>query len=60
DIVVLGGGVMRSDDLIIPKINNLVAKRAWTVPKGKVSIVKAMLDNRAAVIGAAFLNQIQA
>lgn len=60
EIVVLGGGVMKSDDLIIPEINKLVAKRAWTVPKGKVPIVKSKLDNRAAVVGAAFLNQVQA
>ena len=59
EIVVLGGGVMKSDDLIIPRINKIVAKRAWTVPKGKVSIVKSKLGNRAATIGAAFLNEVQ-
>jgi len=58
EIVVLGGGVMESDDIIIPRINNLVSKRAWTVPKGKVSIVKSKLGNRAASLGAAFLNQV--
>lgn len=59
DIVVLGGGVMKSDDIIIPRIKKIVHKRAWTVPKGKVSIVKAKLGNRAATIGAAFLNEVQ-
>ena len=59
EIVVLGGGVMKSDDVIIPRINKIVAKRAWTVPKGKVSIVKSKLGNRAATLGAAFLNQVQ-
>jgi len=59
EIVVLGGGVMKSDDIIIPRINNLVSKRAWTVPKGKVSIVKSKLGNRAASLGAAFLNEVK-
>jgi glucokinase len=59
EIVVLGGGVMKSDDLIIPRINKIVAKRAWTAPKGKVSIVKSKLGNRAATIGAAFVNEVQ-
>jgi glucokinase len=59
EIVVLGGGVMNSDDIIIPRVNEIVSKRAWTVPKGKVSIVKSMLGNRAATLGAAFLNEVQ-
>jgi len=59
EIVVLGGGVMKSDDIIIPRINHLVSKRAWTVPKGKVSIVKSKLGNRAASLGAAFLSEIK-
>ncbi|MGB5896294.1 MAG: ROK family protein [Ignavibacteriaceae bacterium] len=59
EIVVLGGGVMKSDDIIIPRIYEIVSKRAWTVPKGKVSIVKSKLGNRAATLGAAFLNQAQ-
>ncbi len=59
EIVVLGGGVMKSDDIIIPRINKIVSKRAWTVPRGKVSIVRSKLGNRAATLGAAFLNQAQ-
>lgn len=59
EIVVLGGGVMKSDDIIIPRINKIVSKRAWTVPRGKVSIVKSKLGNRAATLGAAFLNEVQ-
>jgi len=59
EIVVLGGGVMQSDNIIIPRINKIVARRAWTVPKGKVSIVKSKLGNRAATLGAAFLNEVQ-
>ena len=59
DIVVLGGGVMESDDIIITRIKKIVYRRAWTVPKGKVLIVKAKLGNRAATIGAAFLNAVQ-
>ena len=56
DIVVLGGGVMKSDDIIIPRISKIISKRAWTVPRGKVCIVKSKLGNRAAALGAAFLN----
>ncbi|MCH7724231.1 MAG: ROK family protein [Bacteroidetes bacterium] len=59
EIVVLGGGVMESDDIIIPRIKKIVSKRAWTVPRGKVSIVKSKLGNRAATLGAAFLNEAQ-
>lgn len=54
DVVVLGGGVMKSAHLILPPLINLVHKRAWTVPKNKIEIRKSMLGNNAAAIGVAF------
>ncbi|NWF89276.1 MAG: ROK family protein [Ignavibacteriaceae bacterium] len=55
DVVVLGGGVMNSADIILPPLTELVHKRAWTVPKNKVKIKKSLLGNNAAAIGVAFL-----
>lgn len=54
ETVVLGGGVMNSADLILPHLRELVGQRAWTIPRGKVSIQAGTLGNRAAAIGAAF------
>lgn len=56
EIVVLGGGLLNSSDLIIPKVTELVKEKAWTVPRGYVKIKKSELGNRAATLGAAFQN----
>ncbi len=53
-LVVIGGGVMQSSDLILPKLKEQVSKRAWTWPRGKVQIKAAALGNRAAALGVAF------
>ena len=55
DVVVLGGGVMNSAEIILSPLTKLVHKRAWTVPKNKVEIKKSLLGNNAAAIGVAFL-----
>ena len=55
EAVILGGGVMNSSNLIIPSVQGIVNKRAWTFPKGKVKILPSKLGNRAASIGVAFL-----
>ena len=55
DVVVLGGGVMNSADVILPPLIKIVHRRAWTVPKNKVQIKKSLLGNNAAAIGVAFL-----
>lgn len=55
DVVVLGGGVMNSAQIILPPLIELVNKRAWTVPKNKVQIKESLLGNSAAAIGVAFL-----
>lgn len=54
EVVVLGGGLMASHKLILPGLAEEVARRAWTVPRGRVGLRAARLGNRAAALGAAF------
>lgn len=51
EVVVYGGGVMRSADVILPYIQDYVNQHAWT-PWGKVQIRKAGLGNDAGLLGA--------
>lgn len=51
EIVVIGGGVMKSASIIIPYIESYVQKHAWT-PWGKVQVRPAELGNNAALLGA--------
>jgi glucokinase len=51
EIIVIGGGVMKSADVIIPYIQSYVQKYAWT-PWGKVQVRAAQLGNNAALYGA--------
>lgn len=51
EVVVMGGGVMRSADIIIPFVQNYVVKHAWT-PWGKVKVKPAALGNHAGLLGA--------
>ncbi len=51
ELVVIGGGVMRSADVIIPFIEQYVQKHAWT-PWGKVKVRAAELGNNAGLLGA--------
>lgn len=55
DVVVLGGGVMNSAEIILPGLIELVHKRAWTFPRKKVKIKSSELGSKAAAIGVAFL-----
>ena len=55
EAVIIGGGLMNSSEYIIPPVQEIVDKRAWTYPRGKVKILKSKLGNRAASLGAAFL-----
>lgn len=55
EAVILGGGVLNSSEKIISYVQEIVDKRAWTYPKGKVKILKSKLGNRAASLGVAFL-----
>lgn len=51
EIMVYGGGVMRSANLILPFIKSYADKHAWT-PWGKVQVVEAKLGNNAGLFGA--------
>jgi glucokinase len=51
EIVIFGGGVMKSADVILPYIEAHVQKYAWT-PWGKVKVRAAELGDNAALLGA--------
>lgn len=51
ELVIIGGGVMKSAEIIIPYIEAYVQKHAWT-PWGKVQVRAAELGNNAALLGA--------
>jgi glucokinase len=51
EIIVIGGGVMKSANIIIPYVEAHVHKYAWT-PWGKVRVRPAELANNAALVGA--------
>jgi len=51
EVVVYGGGVMRSADIIVPAIQSYVSEHAWT-PWGKVQVRAAKLGNNAGLLGA--------
>ena len=51
ELILIGGGVMKSAGVIIPYIESYVHKYAWT-PWGKVQIRAAELGNNAALMGA--------
>jgi glucokinase len=50
EMVIIGGGVMKSADLILPGIREWVNRHAWT-PWGKVRVEKAALGDEAALYG---------
>lgn len=51
EIFIIGGGVMRSADVILPVVQDYVKSRAWT-PWGTVKVVAAELGNHAGLLGA--------
>ncbi|MCC6397653.1 MAG: ROK family protein [Bacteroidetes bacterium] len=59
DVVVLGGGVMKSADVLLPPLTALVHQRAWTFPRGMVKIVPASLGDTAAATGMAFHHRLE-
>ena len=50
ELLVYGGGVMKSADAILPYIQNYVRENAWT-PLGTVRVRAAQLGNDAALLG---------
>lgn len=55
EMIILGGGVMEGDEIIISVARDVVAKRALIPNKDVVKIVQAKLGNKAGVMGAAAL-----
>ncbi len=54
ECVVIGGGIMRSGRVILPRLRRYVAAHAWT-PWGRVVIKPAALGNDAGLLGVASL-----
>ena len=53
DTIALGGGVMESADLFLPRVNQKVRRLCSQVPVAKVAIVPAALGGDAPLLGAA-------
>ena len=51
EMIVIGGGVMKSADVIVPYLESYVHKFAWT-PWGKVQVCAAKMGNNAVLMGA--------
>jgi len=51
DLLVYGGGVMKSSDIILPYVREYLSRYAWT-PWGQVQVRAAELGDAAALIGA--------
>jgi len=54
EMVILGGGIMKSAEVILPALQKKVSKYAWT-PWGKVKVVIALHPDSAALYGADYL-----
>ena len=54
EVIVMSGGIMKSADLIMPRLQKRVEQYAWT-PWGKVRLLKAKNINTAALFGADYL-----
>ena len=54
DILILGGGIMNSSEIILPKLKKKVDKMAFTYPKGRCKIFSSKLGNHAPLLGATF------
>jgi glucokinase len=55
DIVVLGGGLMRVGQTMLPAVRRYVAEHTWTCPPRQVPVEAAALGDDAALVGAASL-----
>ena len=59
EVIVLGGGLMKSSHFIIPDLLKNVRKRAWTNPRGKIKIRAAKMIDKAASMGIAFYPELE-
>ncbi|MFV0483612.1 MAG: ROK family protein [Bacteroidales bacterium] len=53
ELIILGGGVMKSADIIVPYIQERVDKYSWSTPE-RTKIKAAKLGNDASIVGAYF------
>lgn len=53
EMLILGGGVMRSADIIVPYVQEYIRRRAWA--QWEVPVVPAKLGNDAGMLGIAYL-----
>jgi glucokinase len=58
EIVILGGGIMASGEVILPAVANYVSRHAHT-PWGKVRVVRSALGDQAALLAGEWLLQEQ-
>lgn len=54
ELIILGGGIMKSASVILPYIQEKIDQLAWT-PWGKVKLIEARFPDSAALYGADFL-----
>lgn len=54
EVAVVGGGIMKSASVILPRLRRFVAQHAWT-PWGRVRVKPAALGNDAGMLGMAAL-----
>lgn len=59
EIMILGGGIMKSAPVILPELQKRVDQYAWT-PWGEVKLLKARNINEAALFGADYLVRFHA
>ncbi|MDR1782977.1 MAG: ROK family protein [Dysgonamonadaceae bacterium] len=54
EMLIVGGGIMKSSEMILPRIREWVEKYAWT-PWGKIEVRKSSLEDSAALFGINYL-----
>lgn len=55
DVIVVGGGLAHAARHFLEPVRAEVARRAWTIPRGRVRVEVSQLAERAALLGAAEL-----
>ncbi len=55
DLVVLGGGIAAASSQFMPALQSYIDEHAWTLPRGRVRVVRAELGDTSALLGIAAL-----